>query len=286
VSSRYASGDDRGVLVTGCSSGIGRSIAQRLARGGWTVFATVRREKDRESLLSLGEKNLVPVCPFELTEVDRISRVMDFVGAELARRGLPGLYALVNNAGGGSVAPIELLDLSLFELELKARLVGTVGLVQKALPLLRKGGGRIVWIVTPAIIPTPYVADIHACDFAVNCVVRTLGIELAPWEIPCVQVRCGGIRTGKGLGTTKEVESLLRHPKADLYRERLEAWSRAMAEFDGRRTAPEKVAMLVEKALRSRFPRKRYSVGYMHRAAAFLESLPQCWVDRILSSRF
>ena len=286
MSSHYASGDGRGVLVTGCSSGIGRSIAQRLARGGWTVFATVRKDQDREGLSRLGERNLVPVCPFELTEGDQVSRAVDFVGAELDRRGQSGLYAVVNNAGSGSVAPIELLDLSLFELELKVRLVGAVGLVQKALPLLREGGGRIVWIVTPAIIPTPFVADIHACDFAVNCVVRTLGIELAPWKIPCVQVRCGGIRTGKGLETTKEVESLLRHPKANLYREHIEAWSGAMAEFDRRRTPPDKVAMLVEKALRSRFPRKRYSVGYMHRAAAFLESLPQSWVDRILTSRF
>ena len=286
MSSDYVSGDGRGVIVTGCSSGIGRSIALRLAQGGWTVFATVRKDKDREALSRLGKRNIVPVWPFDLTESDLVSRAVDFVGEELARRAHSGLYALVNNAGGGSVAPIELLDLSLFELELKARLVGAVGLVQKTLPLLREGGGRILWIVTPAIIPTPYVTDIHACDFAVNCVVRTLGIELAPWKIPCVQVRCGGIRTEKGMETTREAESLLHHAKASLYRERIEAWMGDMAKFDRKRTPPEKVAMLVEKVLRSRFPRKRYSVGYMHKAAAFLESLPQPWVDKILSSRF
>jgi hypothetical protein len=48
---------------------------------------------------------------------------------------------------------------------------------------------------TPAIVPLPYIASIHVCDFAANCLVRTLEIELKPWKIPQVMVRCGGIKT-------------------------------------------------------------------------------------------
>src|SRR5208337_848336 len=172
------------------------------------------------------------------------------------------------------------------ERELQARLSGSIALVQAFLPLLRDGKGRIVWIVTPATIPSPYVASIHACDFAANCLARTLDIELQSWSIPSVQIRCGGIKTAKGLETTKEVEAILRHPKADLYRESLGKWSEEMSDFDRKRTPPGKVAEQVERALRSRSPKRRYSVGYMHRAAAMLEALPQSLTDRILKSRF
>jgi NAD(P)-dependent dehydrogenase (short-subunit alcohol dehydrogenase family) len=91
---------------------------------------------------------------------------------------MTGLFALINNAGGGSPAPVELMDLETFRIELQARVLGSVAMVQAFLPMIRKGNGRIVWVMTPAIIPTPYVTNIHACDFAVNCIARTLDIEI------------------------------------------------------------------------------------------------------------
>jgi NAD(P)-dependent dehydrogenase (short-subunit alcohol dehydrogenase family) len=193
---------------------------------------------------------------------------------------------LINVAGGGMVAPVELMDLDVFQQELQTRLVGAVALVQAFLPLLRQASGRILWIATPAAIPTPYVTSIHACDFAANCIVRTLEIELKPWQIPCIQIRCGGIKTAKGLKTTAEVEAILHRPNGDLYREALLKWSEQMAAFDQKRTEPEKVAQLVLAALLAPKPKRRYSVGYMSGVAALLESLPQALTDKILKIRF
>ena len=141
------------------------------------------------------------------------------------------------------------MDVNTFHTELQTRLVGGVALIQAVLPLLRQGAGRIVWIVTPATIPTPYVTSIHACDFAVNCIARTLAIELKPWQIPVIQVRCGGIKTAKGLETTAEVDAIFQHPQAELYRQPLRQWSKDMADFDLKRTEPEQVARVVQKAL-------------------------------------
>jgi NAD(P)-dependent dehydrogenase (short-subunit alcohol dehydrogenase family) len=278
--------EGKSALITGSSSGIGRETARHLASLGCAVFATVRKGKDRDELGGLGEPNLIPLFPLDLNDRDDVPAAQEFVERELRQRHMSGLSALVLNAGGGAVAPLELMDLDGFERELRARLVGSVAMVQAFLPMLRAGEGRIVWIVTPATIPTPYVASIHACDFAANCLARTLDIELQRWGIPSVQIRCGGIKTAKGLETTKEVEAILRHPKADLYRDSLEKWSQEMADFDRKRTPPGKVAKQVERALRSRSPRRRYSVGYMRRAAAMLEALPQSLADRILKSRF
>jgi NAD(P)-dependent dehydrogenase (short-subunit alcohol dehydrogenase family) len=278
-----------GVLITGCSSGIGRAIAIHLAQRGFTAFATVRREADADSLRSLNEPNLVPICPLDLTRLEQISRVIEAVAGELERRGKEGLYALINNAGGGSVAPIELMDLASFRTQLETRVLGSVALVQAGLPMIRQAGGRIVWIVTPAIVPVPYVTSIHACDFAVNCIARTLEIELKAWKIPNVMVRCGGIKTGANSRLNAELEAAFETWSAEhsaLYEPALRQWQADMAEFDAKRTEPQRVAEVVFKALCAREPKRRYSIGHMARAAAFLESLPRPLADSILIRRF
>ena len=181
---------------------------------------------------------------------------------------------------------MELMDLEGFHHELQTRLVGSLGLVQACLPLLRQGGGRILWIATPAIIPTPYVSSIHACDFAVNCLARTLDIELKPWQVSNILIRCGGIKTARGMSTPAEEEPILQHPRGELYRKALVKWFAEMAEFDQKRTEPEQVARVILRALHDPKPKRRYSVGYMSGAAALLEGLPQSLTDKIMKMRF
>lgn len=277
------------VLITGCSSGIGRQAALALAGRGFTVFATVRKEADAESLRGLNVSGLIPVCPVDLADPEDASQTAAFVAHELARMGMNGLYALVNNAGAGRPVPVELLPLPEFHTELRARVLGSVALVQGVLPLLRRAQGRIVWIMTPALIPTPYVAGIHACDFAVNCIARTLDIELKPWRIPNIMIRCGGIRTPAGMRTVSDVEAVLRDgppERVALYDGALRKWAKDMAAFDEKRTDAGKVAEVVVRALMAWKPKRRYSVGHMAGAAAFLESLPQPVADWILKRRF
>ena len=277
------------VLITGCSSGIGRQAALALAGRGFTVFATVRKEADAESLRGLNVPGLIPVCPVDLADPEDASQTAAFVAHELVRMGMNGLYALVNNAGAGRPVPVELLPLPEFHTELRARVLGSVALVQGVLPLLRRAQGRIVWIMTPALIPTPYVAGIHACDFAVNCIARTLDIELKPWRIPNIMIRCGGIRTPAGMRTVSDVEAVLRDgppERVALYDGALRKWAKDMAAFDEKRTDAGKVAEVVVRALMAWKPKRRYSVGHMAGAAAFLESLPQPVADWILKRRF
>jgi NAD(P)-dependent dehydrogenase (short-subunit alcohol dehydrogenase family) len=282
------SNGDKAVFVTGCSSGIGRATAVSLAEGGFTVFATVRKERDVAALRELNLPRLVPVCPLDLTRQAEISQAAGQVSAELRQRNIRGLYGLVHNAGGSSVGPVELMGLEKFGQELQARILGSVALTQAFLPLLRQAGGRIVWIVTPALIPTSYVASIHACDFAVNCIARTLDIELKPWNIPNILVRCGGIKTRAGMNTTADLESARRGWPADgaaLYQKQLDRWVAQMADFDRHRSDPEQVGRLVYRSLTARNPRRRYATGYLAHTAAFLELLPPPLCDAILKGR-
>jgi NAD(P)-dependent dehydrogenase (short-subunit alcohol dehydrogenase family) len=281
--------NQRGVLITGCSSGIGRATAIHLAQRGFTVFATVRKQTDAASLRSLNQPNLIPICPLDLTRLEQMPSVIEAVTSELERRGQEGLYGLVNNAGGGSVAPIELMDLDGFRTELEARVLGSVAMVRACLPMIRRARGRVVWIVTPAIMPTPYVTSIHACDFAVNCIARTLDIELQPWKIRSIMIRCGGIKTTAASKSDAELEASFKswpREHSALYEPALRQWLADMAGFDAKRTEPERVAEVVFQALCAAKPKRRYSIGYMAGAAAFLEALPQPVADAILARRF
>ncbi len=138
------------------------------------------------------------------------------------------------------------------------------------------------------VVTVPFVASIHACDFAANCLARTLDIELRPWGIPCILVRCGGIRTPAPARVDRELEEALARWPAErraLYAGAIARTRRELAEFDRRRSDPAVVAEAVHRALTARRPRRRYQVGYMSRAGALLEGLPQGLVDRIMAGR-
>ena len=280
--------DGRAVLVTGCSSGIGRATAVGLARRGFTVFATVRSARHHEELAALRLPDLIPVSPLDIRRGDHIHGVIELVGKELSRRGASGLFGLVHNTGAGPVSPLELMDLEKLRGELEARLVGALALTQAFLPSLRAAKGRILWIATPALIPIPYVASIHACDFAANCLARTLRIELAPWDIPSIFIRCGGIRTAAPERNSRELAQDMARWPADrraLYEEALRAEERNLAAFDDKRSDPDLVAAKVAAAFNARRPKRVYRVGHLARLAAALEMLPQGMVDRIMLRR-
>ena len=146
---------DKTILVTGASSGIGYAIVEHLAKQGYCVLATVRKEKDVFSLNQLGYENLKPVCPLDLRNQEQISYVAQSIIDKIQNYELPPLYAIVFNAGGGHIAPIELMNVNDFRDELEIRLVGTISLLQKFIPLLRQTKGRVFWISTSGLLFCP-----------------------------------------------------------------------------------------------------------------------------------
>ena len=281
-------GKGQAVLVTGCSSGIGRATAVRLADAGYTVLATVRKQSDCLELTSLGKPELVPLFPLDLRMLEHIPPLVQRIGEELAPRGLAGLSAIVNIAGGGGFAPLELMDIEELRGELEARLVGPVALAQALLPSLRLGKGRLIWIATPALIPIPFVSSIHACDFAANCITRTFALELQPWGIPSIFVRCGGIRTPSVDRSYRDLGRVVAGwppEKRELYADALERSKKQLVTFDAKRSEPSVVAEKVLEAVRALKPKRVYRAGYQVGAAAILDLFPQSLVDWIMARR-
>lgn len=144
----------RAVVVTGASSGIGRAIALHLARQkDFTVLATVRKFEDAKAIDELRQTNLHAIADVDLAERPKQVRAVRKILLSLRSEGVDGLYAIINNAGDGEIAPLELLDMDVLQKELRTRVLGPGTLVQMLLPEIRKGHGRLIWITTPGPIP-------------------------------------------------------------------------------------------------------------------------------------
>lgn len=235
----------------------------------------------------------MPTSPLDLTKLEQLPPVLDFVTRELQKQSMQidaptGLYAIVNNAGSGSIAPLELIDLNKFRTELETRILGPVALAQAFLPMIRQSRGRILWIMTPSLMPIPFVSSIHACDFAVNCIVRTLQMELTPWRIPNIMIRCGCIQSAAPEKSNRELLAAFKQWPAEklaLYARTLEKEQKELSKFDHKRTDPTEVAQLVYRVLCAKKPKPRYRIGYMSGMAAFCELLPQPILDAIMQVR-
>src|SRR6056297_3888678 len=95
----------KNILVTGTSTGIGRSIALDLSARGWRVYAGVRKSTDAESLREDADGEIVPLI-IDVAKQDSVERAI----AELAEQTGGQLHALVNNAGVYLGGPLELMS--------------------------------------------------------------------------------------------------------------------------------------------------------------------------------
>ena len=132
--------EDRAVVVTGASSGIGQATALCLAERGFRVFAGVRKTEDGESLRTKSAGRIVPLI-LDVTDAVSVAAAAESVRAQLGDHGLDGL---VNNAGIATPAPVEYMTADVLRRQFEVNVFGQVAVIQSFLPLIRRAGGRIV----------------------------------------------------------------------------------------------------------------------------------------------
>lgn len=246
------------VLVTGASTGIGEGCAVFLANKGHRVYAGVRRDADAERLRQRSP-NLVPVfC--DVTDDAQIAAV-----AKQIEAGSTLLHGLVNNAGIARGGPLEYLPTSEWREQIEVNVIGQIAATKAMLPLLRNGGGRVVFIGSiGGRVATPLMGPYNASKFAIEAIGESLRHELRPWGLWVSVVEPGAIKTAiwqKGRDTADRLERELPPEGRERYGAHIEAIRKGIDMQERQGVGPEAVARAVEHALFARRPRTRYLVG-------------------------
>ena len=239
------------VLVTGCSSGIGRATALRLARAGHVVYATARRPETLDELARAG-------CRVMALDVTVEESMRSAVAAVEAAHGSVGV--LVNNAGYGQYGAVEEVAIDDARRQFEANVFGLARMCQLTLPAMRAAGrGRIVNVSSMGgRLTFPGGGFYHASKYAVEALSDALRFEVAPFGVAVSIVEPGLIRSRFG-----DVAHAT-HPDADdgPYAGFTAGSRAAIASGYGGRLAagPEAVARAIEHAASARRPRTRYRV--------------------------
>jgi NAD(P)-dependent dehydrogenase (short-subunit alcohol dehydrogenase family) len=272
----------RTVVVTGTSTGIGRSSALRLAAQGYHVIAGVRRAADAMDLRAEAHGELDPVI-LDVTDESNVKEVCRYVAETTGERGIAGL---VNNAGAAFTSPVETAPMDLIRDSFETNFFGPLGVIQQFLPLLRKGTGRLVNVGSVGNLVMPFAAPLNAAKWAMAAANHALRVELRPWGIHVILIEPVSIRTtgidkleAAGLRT---IDGFTAHERAlyeDAYRAMLKNAGMHVRRLG---TSPEAVAKVVQHALTASRPRKRYLVGKSARPLSGLATYAPDWLyDRI-----
>jgi len=271
----------RAVLITGCSTGIGRATAEYLAARGWTVYATARRPESIRDLADRGCRTLaLDVCDERSMRaaLDTIERAEDAVGV------------LVNNAGYGQEGAFEEVSMEEVRRQFETNVFGLIRLTQLVLPgMRRQRWGRIVNLSSMGgRLTLPGGAFYHATKYAVEALSDALRFEVRPFGIDVVVIEPGPIRTRFGDTAIGSIQAPADSPYAPFNRilaQRIrEAYEGPMGRFAGE---PEAVARVIEKAISAPRPRTRYPVTFAARVLMGLRRwLPDRAFDGFLRTQF
>lgn len=265
------------VVVTGCSTGIGRACALHLDALGFRVFAGVRKEEDAERLRAEAAGRLEPVL-LDVTD----GAAVDALKTRVAESAVGRLAGLVNNAGVPGSGPVEQIPVEEFRRVLEINVTAQVAVTQALLPELRRARGRVVFMSSiGGRVAQPFMSPYNASKFAIEAVGDSLRQELAPFGVHVSIVEPGSIATpiwDKGAESATNLRERLDPDTDRVYGEAIDRFSEVARKTGERGIPPEAVAKVVGHALTADRPRTRYLVGI---DAKFLARLKGITPDRL-----
>ncbi len=246
----------KAVLITGCSTGIGRATAVRMARNGHRVYATARRLDAIADLEAQG-------CRVLALDVCDEASMTAAVRAVEAAEGAVGV--LVNNAGYGSEGPVEEVPMDEVRRQFETNVFGLLRLTQLALPgMRRQRWGRVINLSSMGgRMVLPGGGIYHATKYAVEALSDALRFEVGGFGVEVVVIEPGAIKTAFGDTAIASVDALDGSGDYAAFRAALKDNIRNAYEGPLARLAavgPEPVAAAIEHAITARRPKTRYVI--------------------------
>lgn len=261
--------DEKTVLITGCSSGIGYCVASGLRDRGYRVIATARREESVQLLLDEGFECL----QLDLDDSNSINNAVD----EILKRTDNHLYALFNNGAFGLAGAVEDLTRAALRAQFETNVFGWMELTNRLIPVMRKQGyGRIIQNSSIlGLVALSYRGAYNASKFAIEGFSDTLRLELRDTDIYISLIEPGPIlsefrsNSVKALVEHVDIENSVHSEKYNAVLKRLKKEGPAVP-F----TLPaEAVLDKVIHALESTRPKARYYVTFPTYLFGYLKRL-------------
>jgi len=266
------------VLITGCSSGIGRALAEAMRGGAYEIFATARRPG---TLADMAGEHLYTLA-LDVTDSQSIAAAVD----EIIRR-TGRIDILINNAGFGLIGPVAELSLDKLRLQFETNVLGQVAVSQAVIPHMVKQGGGIIANIgsVSGVTATPYAGAYCSSKAALNSLSDTMRMELAPFGIKVISVQPGGIRSKFG---ETAADSIGTPPQGgSLYSNAAEFLAKRARMSQNSPTSAEDFAAKLLEQLEKDNPPAVWRYGHGAQQLPFVKHwLPTGLLDRILSKKF
>ena len=267
--------EKRVILLTGASSGIGYQTAEFLAKQGHIVYGAARRVEKMEPLKKFGVKPI----HLDVTSEEDVTEVVESIIKAEGR-----IDVLVNNAGYGSYGAIEDVDLEEARKQFDVNIFGVAMLTKKVLPYMRaQHSGTIINVASiGGRLTTYFGAWYHATKYALEALSDALRMETKPFGIKVSIIEPGGIKTPWGFIAA---DHLAESAKGGAYEEQAAKTAAGMRkQYEGNMMSnPIIIAKAISKAVNSRSPKTRYTIGFMAKPLVWLHAwLPTRWFDAIM----
>lgn len=262
----------RWVLITGASTGIGRSTTEFLSRKGFGVYAGARTQKDLDSLAELS--NVVPLF-LDVTNELEIQAAFDFVSNRQT-----GLFGLVNNAGIALAGPAMELDVEVYKRQFDVNLFGVHRITKTFFPLIQKSLGKIIMIGSGGgLIANPFFSPYSSSKFALEGYTDSLRRELMLFGIQVIMIEPGMVKTpiwDKG-------ENILDGYNGTLFKDEVANFG-SLAISTARKIGldPSKLASKIYSVLMKRNPKPRYLVAPDYLQTQIMKKMPAKLLDKLI----
>jgi NAD(P)-dependent dehydrogenase (short-subunit alcohol dehydrogenase family) len=264
-------------LITGCSSGIGRALADAFKAAGFEVWASARKAEDVALLASAG------FIAVQLDVNDNLA--LEQLGERINQQH-SGLDVLINNAGYGAMGPLLDGGVAAMQRQFETNVFSIVGVTRALFPVLRRAKGLVVNIGSVSgVLVTPFAGAYCASKAAVHALSDALRMELAPFGIRVMEVQPGAIQSSFAKNAGHEAEQLI-NEQSPWFPLREGIRARAKASQDKPTPAREFAAELL-KAVQKNKPPRLIRIGNGSRALPMLAALlPKGLLEKGLMKRF
>jgi len=277
----------KSVLITGATDGLGKAAALLLAECGYRVFAAGRSAEKRAQLDAAARERKLPLESIELDVCDDASvqqAVKHIIGAAGA------IDVLINNAGVAYMGTVEDLRVVDWQRQFDTNLFGVVRVTQAVLPHMReRRRGRILMMSSVAgLISAPIQGAYSSTKHALEGLSNALRYEVYPFGIDVVLIEPGYIVTGiqqAALELTKSyTDKFKSSPYASIY---VQFFASAKDARSKSKTTPDDCARVMLEAIESPHPKARYGVTPAATAIKWAKRLlSDAAIDSLLRRRF